>query len=392
MLGFRSPAFRLIPLALAGAVLAGCASTNPCNRPPKVVMLPSPATQAAPPVASAPKPAPVVRKSAPFRYVVKPGDTLWGISTRFLRSPWLWPEIWYENPYIENAHLIYPGDVITLTTGGNGEPVLSISRGGTLVATTSAQMRTRFLKPKVQRTPLAKAIPTIPYDEIASLLSKPRVMTEEQYHNAPYVLQPTDARLLAAAPNSIYARGIPADQDQSGTQFAVVEKKRALVEPRNFCTLGYEVTYLGRGAITAPGDPTTLQLQASTQEIRAGDRLLPVETGIVPSEFPLLTPRVVVDADIIDVIGGMEEVGQYQVVVLDRGSLSGLRMGDVLAVARPGGRIDDPYAHGALSRTVQLPNRHSGELVVFRVFPEVSFGLVLHALRPIRTGDLVTNP
>ncbi|MGH8427194.1 MAG: LysM peptidoglycan-binding domain-containing protein [Gammaproteobacteria bacterium] len=381
----RTPAFRLLPFTLATlALVAGCAS-QPCA-PQTAQLLPKPAV--APP-APTPVTGPLMREHPPFRYVVQPGDTLWGISARFLRSPWLWAEIWYENPYIANPHLIYPGDIITLSYP-NGEPALSITRGGTLVATTVAG--TRFVRPEIQVTPLAHAIPTIPYDEIAPLLSKPRVMAASTYYAAPYVLRPLEDRLLASTPGSIYARGLATDADQTGTSYAVVEKTKELKEPPSWCTLGYEVAYLGQAQVTAPGDPTTLKLIQSTQEIKPGDRLVPVETGIVPSQFPLLTPTVVVNADIIDVIGGLEEVGQYQVVVLDRGSQSGLATGDVLAAYRRGLWMSDAYAHGKLSHSVLLPNERSGTLVVFRVFPQVSFALVMSAQRPIRINDFATNP
>ncbi|MES9886349.1 MAG: LysM peptidoglycan-binding domain-containing protein, partial [Candidatus Sedimenticola sp. 6PFRAG1] len=69
-----------------------------------------------------------VNPAHPDRHVVVPGDTLWDISAKFLRDPWQWPNVWYVNPQIENPHLIYPGDIITLIYV-NGQPVLSLQRG-----------------------------------------------------------------------------------------------------------------------------------------------------------------------------------------------------------------------------------------------------------------------
>ena len=70
-----------------------------------------------------------VRSDHPDEYVVVRGDTLWDISGRFLDKPWQWPAIWHANPQIENPHLIYPGDLISLVYI-DGVPQLRLRRGG----------------------------------------------------------------------------------------------------------------------------------------------------------------------------------------------------------------------------------------------------------------------
>lgn len=66
-----------------------------------------------------------IKQDAPKSYIVEKGDTLWDISEMYLDSPWLWPRLWQVNPEIDNPHLIYPGDKLSLVWR-NGQPVLSV--------------------------------------------------------------------------------------------------------------------------------------------------------------------------------------------------------------------------------------------------------------------------
>lgn len=389
------PAIILIGLT---AILAGCAHHSTATLPPAPSTVPTvqsgptpqPPTKRPSRKPTHPKPTPVVKRNAPFRYVVKKGDTLWALAQRFLKSPWLWPEIWYENPQIKNPHLIYPGDIITLTYP-NGKPRLTIHRHGQVIASTSRTLARKVLKPKVLRTPLSRAIPTLPYSAIAPLLGNPGVMTNRQYHHAPYVLEPEGHRLMAAAPTDIFARDIPSAEDVKGEEFAIIHKGKALVDPSTGRHLGYLTTRVGRARVISPGDPTTLALYENHREVMAGDRLVPIKTGPVNANFPMLYPKHAVHGRIIAVVGGINQVGQYQVVVINQGSHNGLRVGDILAALTAHETVHDPYAHGNLSSNVALPTRTKGQMILFRVFPHVSYALILHATRAIYTGDRVSN-
>jgi hypothetical protein len=52
------------------------------------------------------------KREAENTHTIKQGDTLWGISSKFLNDPFLWPKLWQMNPYITNPHWIYPGQLI----------------------------------------------------------------------------------------------------------------------------------------------------------------------------------------------------------------------------------------------------------------------------------------
>lgn len=328
---------------------------------------------------------PVMNPNAPDSYVVKRGDTLWGIAKVFLRDPWFWPEIWQVNPQIQNPHLIYPGDTLRLVYI-EGRPTIMLQRGD--------EAR---VEPRVRSQPLEGSITTIPYEVVAAFMSKPMVLTREQIRGAPYVLATRDMHVAIADGDTLYARGFSAPVEL-GTHYNVVRVGDPLRDPDDNRIVGYDGIFTGAGHVTRGGDPATLIMTESARETEPGDKLFP--GGIdVPLDFIPSAPKTTINGRIIAVNNGVTVIGQYEVVVINRGARDGLVQGNVLAVYISGGQVHDTDNRGFLgsmsrlgARKVRLPDERSGTFMVFKTFDHLSYGLIMEATDIIRVADRVENP
>lgn len=320
----------------------------------------------------------------PDSYVVQKGDTLWGISGRFLTKPWLWPEVWRVNPQIENPHLIYPGDVIRLVYI-DGQPALVLERGDAGRTYRASPSSDGKLSPQVRATPLETAIPTINLDAIQGFLVQNRVVEPRLLDAAPYVIEGEARRIVLGAGDRIYARGAMPE----GEAFNFVRKGPLYIDPETREVLGQEATYIGLGRVVAADDDVSTVFVSSTrEEVKVGDRLLPTEERKVESTFYPSAPDGTINGVIISVFGGVTQVGQFDVVVLNRGEREGLAVGNVLSIYKRGGLVHDRIAN----EQVRLPSERAGLLMVFRTFEKLSYGIVLETERPLAVEDEIKNP
>jgi len=317
----------------------------------------------------------VLNPDHPDQYVVVKGDTLWDISAMFLRDPWLWPEIWYVNPQIENPHLIYPGDILTLVYI-DGKPQLRLSRG---------ELK---LSPRIRIESLDKAIPTIPLDAIKQFLTRAIVVDEHELDTAPYVLQSAGEHVVSGAGGRVYVRGI---EGREHALFDIFEPGDAYIDPDTGEVLGYAALYIGSGPVQAFGDPATLLLTDTTQEVRAGYRLRPAENFNTTLYFQPHPAPPDTEGHIISVIGGVSQIGQFDVVAIDLGTREGLEVGHVMRIFQTGGIVSDRFS-GKRQDKVKLPDEAAGLVMIFRTFEKVSFGLVMEATSALHINDLVRTP
>lgn len=313
----------------------------------------------------------------PDRYVVKKGDTLWDISAMFLNSPWLWPEIWYVNPQVSNPHLIYPGDELALVYV-DGKPQLRLQRG----------QRGVKLSPRARPESLDKAIPTIPLDAIEQFLSKPLVVGKDELAKAAYVVSSAGEHLITGAGDKVYLRGI---SDDAAPMQNLFRPGNTYIDPNTGEVLGYEAIYLGEGNISRKGDPATLQLTRTTREVNIGDRALPVSQESTQAYFSPHPASPDMDGSIISVHDGVSQIGQYQVVVINRGKREGVDVGTVMSIQQSGDLIRDQVSRKR-NDLVRLPDEYAGLLMVFRTFEKVSYAIVLKAVQALHVGDKVRHP
>ncbi len=351
-----------------------------------------------------------LRANHPDSYTVRRGDTLWAISAKFLAKPWLWPEIWQANPQVRNPHLIYPGDVLNLSfINGSGGPSLR-------------------LEPSVHAE--GQAIPAIPLTELQTFLKDMEVVDSNTAKTAPYVVGLEEGRLRSTPGQNIYVRGL---QGAPGQRWAIVRPshffrsfdaqgsgKGDLVahelddnvalfktpwdeNTRNDGHYGkgddrgVEVSVIGTAETLRMGDPSTLLLLNSTVDIRAGDRIMPLDDAPYdPYYYPHPPQSVATDARVIGFTDAMDAVGPHQVVALSIGKRDGVDNGQTYSIYQPGQTISDDVAssswHRDVGKKVTLPAEYVGHVMVFRTFDRVSYGLIMDGLRPIQIGNQLRMP
>ncbi|MET1256451.1 LysM peptidoglycan-binding domain-containing protein [Aliikangiella maris] len=340
-----------------------------------------------------------LRQNHPEFHVVQPGDTLWDISEKFLQSPWLWPEIWHVNDQVDNPHLIFPGDIISLVYI-DGKPRIT--------KTNRLPNGTIKLNPRARELSADSAITTIPLDAIAPFLSSAQVVTEDQLELSPYVVGSDSGRLLAAKENRVYVRGI---LDESAQKYTFFRKGNAYIDPETKEVLGIEAIHVAEGQKIEPGDPTVMRVKDSSIELRPGDRAWPTnDEQLRPLYFPH-SPKSFEGGQIISVYGGVSQIGQFNVVVINRGDREGMEVGHVLSIYQRGKTIVDNIAtqrrrdDNTVStfekvkdtvtnhkEHVTLPDELAGRLMIFRTFEKVSLALVLKAEKTIHVYDKVKMP
>ncbi|MBL4712877.1 MAG: LysM peptidoglycan-binding domain-containing protein [Gammaproteobacteria bacterium] len=384
--GIIVPFFMLLGLlTVTTGLITGCSTQQP---------RPEIKTEAETPAVAAVNTAPIkkirVKTAHPRQYTVKKGDTLWDISNLFLQDPWYWPEIWSKNTQIQNPHLIFPGDILTLVYV-NGQPQILVNESQHKAISQSSNengLPVKKLSPSIRTKSLQASIPSIPGDAIRQFLSKPRVVTKQQLDDAPRIIGSDEKHLILGTGSRVYVRG---EIDKERVRFSVFKPGDELRDPTTNELLGYEAKYSGDVHISEYGDPASGEITYAAREVLIGDRLLPEDKSKLENLFFPHVPEKEINAQVISLYDALFGVAQYQIVVINKGELDGMEVGHLLATYTQGDIVHDRF-DTRRSEPIQLPSERSGLIMLFKVFDRVSYALTMESRRVIHNNDLVKRP
>jgi len=318
--------------------------------------------------------APILAADYPDRYTVIDGDTLWGISSRFLRDPWRWPEVWQGNPQVENPDLIYPGDVLLMSFIDGKATVRSLRR------------EVVKLLPTARAEDYSEAIPPIDPAAIQAYLNAPLVTDEEELLKAAYIVEGFDSRLLLGRYNKFYARGIT---ELEAKEYRVFRPGRHFKDPVTGESLGFEAKHLGDAKMLTVSDPSKLIITKSLEDITIRDRLRPVR---VKEALPFFYPSAPLDSSVTGVIletpNRSTELGALSVIAINLGEREQMRPGDVLRIFSHSRTRDDPMTGEEYS----TPEERVGLALIFRTFAKVSYAIITDSERQVLPGDILRSP
>lgn len=316
------------------------------------------------------------QEARPQTHTVKPGDTLWDLSRRYLGDPFLWPEIYRLNTMVvEDPHWIYPGEVLTLVAR---EPVAAVPSRDTPIpdaAIDSAAARQNEAAPLPEPVALGDSVPADEEEDPASRFSlaisrsalpadslrlRPdptmpvNSVVAGDFRSASFLeedgLGATGSVLGPVLPRQIGATGATRQTMLIGTDIVVSPPRGGTYQVGD--SLGI-YTYDGKkihpyGEIILPTGVAVIREQATTDryvarvvkmygEIHRGHMLLPLEP-FSPVEADDAQPGEGVRGEIVGWPEFERLKGLNDQLLMNRGTSDGVQIGDLFEIRRP---IDD---------------------------------------------------
>lgn len=314
-------------------------------------------------------------------YEVKKGDTLWGISKKFIEDPYYWPDLWANNPDIQNPHFIYPGQKLRIYSG----PITVVG----VVDEEPAPPPVPLVLPEPPPPPPAAAVEAPqPPAVMISVPSGVSFVGEEADRSKGRIFDFSDSRYFAGSGDTVFVRVPTEAKIAVGDQLQIIKSRAEIIHPVTKKRLGFQVDQLGILEITALGkDLHTAIIRKSFREIERGAWLSP--RPAVNSEIALR--RAVSDVSGLVVAAAIQKEfhGPNEAIFVDLGERQGLEVGNLLTVTRPLATTNLAEVKNKSDRGLTYPDELIAYALVVEINPDTATAIILKSLGPTAVGDQV---
>jgi len=305
---------------------------------------------------------------------VVPGDTLWDLSERYLGSPWHWPRVWSYNPEIENPHWIFPGDRVRLAPAA---PVPVVTEEEPVVDDVPVEV------------PEVATVGQIGYHGRGRRFRTEGIISRGALEETAIIESSFEEKELLVEGDRVYLAWPKHRPVQVGQVYVVFRPEGKIYHPVTDAYVGHFTRILGAVRVVDASPfrkHVTGMIVKSFEEIERGDRIGP---SLFDLERPVAerpNPRNLVGRITATLVAGIREIGQDQVVFLDRGREHGVQPGNRFVVVHSGDGLELPDEAFFVS---ELPAEAVAELLVIEVQETTSAAVVVMARREFQVGDRV---
>ncbi len=283
-------------------------------------------------------------------YKVLKGDTLWDISSKEIKDPFLWPKIWKENPDIKNPDRIFPSQMIKI-------PLRLIQKEQEEEAATekaSAVTETAKAEPKKeeQLKPVERKIEPVKKNYLAdeNLIISSGYITDyiaKEIKSVGKVTGSPSGKTLFGDNDFIYLK---TDSDSNtGERFYIIRPTSLIRHPKTNKKIGSLIAVVGIAEIIGKENSfTKAKITKAYSDIRVGDLL-----DIFHEVKPIIETDAPRKPDISGFVIAAHQLriitGAMDIVFIDKGSNDGLEIGDIMETTAV-----DKFTNSRTAGTIQI--------------------------------------
>jgi hypothetical protein len=326
-------------------------------------------------------------------YVVKKGDTLWGIARSLLNDPLLWPQLWERNRFITNPNRIFPGDTLAIPGREAAPPAAQVEapRPEPPKEAPKEQAQAPAPSPPAPRAApeiIVTPLPPVPPASQMAIACSPVLLQEAVADTAGIgsIIRTRDNAVLVSQEDYV---DIGLDKDQIpkvGDRLAVIRAGDRVFHPWQKNILGRALLTLGIIEVMEIRDKTVrARITYSCEAMSGGNRVGPLILTPFPVDKIAQPTSRQVEGFIVDSPRWFPYVGLQNAVYLDVGGVQGISPGDVFAIYRPVA----PAADLQTGKLFPIPPERLGEATVIRVTNTSSTAVITASQKEIHVGDQV---